>query len=535
MAIDRVLAAGTALGSGNWTTARAEFEAALAERESPEALEGLGRACWWLDDVETASQALERAYRLYRERGDDRSAARLACQLAQQAGIRGEPAVHNGWKERARRLLSDVEDCAEQAILDVHLALFAFIRNNDPRAARAHAVRGRDLAQRFGLVDLQMLAVAIDGASLVAEGDVSSGMGLLDEATVAALGGEMRDVEQISLTCCFMIFACERVRDFDRAGQWCARMKEFCDRNGLLGLAGVCRTHYASVLTERGEWREAEAELLTARQQLAMRRGQAADAVARLGELRRRQGRFDEAASLLDRVEFHPKAQIGQAALALDLGDPQGARGWSERFLRQVSESDRMQRAHGLELLAQARAALGDLDGAHAALGELVAIARNVDSELLAAGLAFACGVVEAAAGAHEFARAQLEDAVDRFEGGGLPFEAAEGRTALAGVLRALGQAKAADREARRADELFEQLGVSASVRRVGLRAGSVLTAREVEVLRLIADGLSDREIAERLMLSPHTVHRHVSNILLKLGLSSRTSAAAHAARQDLV
>ena len=530
------MAAGRAgLARGEWRAARAEFEAVLAAGESPEALEGLGRACWWLDDVEEAWRARERAYQLYRVRGDVRGAARLACQLAQQAGMRGEPAVFNGWKKRAGRLLCDVEECPEHAILEVHLALFAFVRASDQGAARGHAGRARELAGRFGMSDVEMLALSIEGASLVAEGEVSRGMGLLDEATAAALGGEMREVEQVSLTCCFMIFGCERARDFDRAGQWCVRMKEYCQRTGLSGLAGVCRTHYATVLTERGDWGEAEAELVAAGEQLAMRPGQAAEGVARLGELRRRQGRFDEAAALFDRVSFHPTAQLGQAALALDLGDREAARGWCERFLRQVSVSDRLRRAYAVEVLVRALAGLGDIERARVTLEELTRSVEAIGSGLLAAGLALARGVVETAAGAPELGRAQLEDAVDRFERAGLPFEAAEARTELAAALFALGEAKAGEREARRAGEGFGQLGVVARSRRAGSAANGELSARELEVLRLVAEGLSDREISERLVLSPHTVHRHVSNILLKLGLSSRAAAAAHAARQGLL
>ena len=382
--------------------------------------------------------ACERAYHLYREGEDQRGAARLACRLARQAAIRGEQAVFNGWKERARRLLSGVDECPEHALLAVHEAFFAFLLASDPAAARAHAAAGRGLARQFGLVDLEMLALAVEGASVVAEGEVSVGMGLLDEATAAALGGEMRELELISQTCCFMIYACERVRDFDRAGQWCTQMKEFCQRSGLTSLSAVCRAHYATVLTERGDWSEAEAELLAAGERLALRPTQAAEAIARLGELRRRQGRFAEAAGLFDRVAFHPRAQIGHAALALERGDPEAAIRWAERFLRQIPEPDRTQRAHGFELLARAHAERHDIDGVRAALAELGAVASAVESELLYAALSLAHGVVEAKVGDLDLARSLLEDATDRYERCGLPFEAAEARTALADVLRAL-------------------------------------------------------------------------------------------------
>jgi DNA-binding NarL/FixJ family response regulator len=534
--VDHVAAGGAGLARGDWAGARAEFEAALAELESPEALEGLGRACWWLDDVEAQSQARERAYRLYRDRGDARGAARLACQLARHAAVfGGDAAVFRGWTERARRLLADVDGCPEHALLAVHEAHFAFLLANDAETAGARAVAGGELARRFGLIDLEMLALAVQGAALVAEGQVSRGMRLLDEATAAALGGEMREVELIAQTCCFMIFACERVRDFGRAGEWCAQMKEFCLRTNLASLFAVCRTHYATVLTEHGEWREAESELLGAREQLALRPGQGAEATARLGELRRRQGRFDEAGSLFDEVEFHPRAQLGRGALSLDLADPEAAARWAERFLRGVPVADLTQRAHGFELLARARAALRDIEGARAAIAELVRVADATGSQPLEAAIASLRGVAETAAGSHELARTALEDAIDGYQRCGLPFEAAEARRALAEVLRRTRDGQAADREERLARREFERLGVTARPRRARADESVALSARELEILRLVADGLSNRRIADRLVLSPHTVHRHVSNILLKLGQNSRTAAVADAARKGLL
>ena len=533
--VDPLAAGGAALAGGDWAGARAEFEAALAEGESPEALEGLGRACFLLDDLDASMRAWERAYRLCRERGDARGAARLAGALARQAGQRGEEAVYNGWIERMRRLLSDLEECPEHALLAVQEGLFAFLRYNDPAAARAHAASGRELARRLGLVDLEMLALAIEGASLVASGELARGMGQLDEATAAALGGEMRQLDLIGLTCCFMIYACERVRDFDRAGQWCTRMKEYCERNGLRSVTAVCRTHYATVLTERGEWRDAEAELVGATELLAERPVLQAEAVARLGELRRLQGRLDEAGALFDRVAFHPRAQLGQAALALDRDYPEAAIGWAERFLRQVSESDRAQRAHGFELLARSQAVLGDVAGARAALAELAAVTEVVNSEPLRAALAFASGVVDAESGQLGSARALLEDAVDHYERCAMPSETAHARLALARVLRGLAQDKAAEREERQAAQALERLGASPAVVARATRQSGTLSARELEVLGLVAEGLSDREIAQRLVLSPHTVHRHVSNILAKLGESSRTAAVARAIRQGLL
>ncbi|HEU5003272.1 MAG TPA: LuxR C-terminal-related transcriptional regulator [Actinomycetota bacterium] len=533
---DGVALARAALARGEWATARAAFEAALAGGESPGTLEGLARACWWLEDLDACAEARERAYRLYREQGDARGSARVACQIAREAALRrGDMAALNGWTERARRLLSEVEVSPEHAFLAMHESNCAFLFTNDPATARAKAVEAVELAQRFGLIDVEMLARAVWGATLVSEGDVAGGMRLLDEATAAATGGEMHDVELIAATGCTMIVGCERVRDFERAGQWCTRMMEFCRRTGLGGLFAVCRTHYAIVLTERGDWAEAERELQGAAEQLALHRGLVGDTLASLGELRRRQGRLDEATALFDRVAFHPQAQIGHAALALDRGDPGTAARWAERFLRQVAPEDRMLRARGWELLARARAALDDLDGARAAADEVASVAEATANPALAAAASATRGVVEARSGDQRAARELLEDAVDRLAAAGLPYAAAEARLALAGVLRQEGSADEAAREARLAAEAFARLGAMRPAPEPPSSAHAGLSRREMEVLRLVAEGLSDRDIAERLVISPHTVHRHVSNLLTKLGVTSRTAAAAAASRLHLL
>jgi DNA-binding NarL/FixJ family response regulator len=533
-----------ALAGADWDGARVLFLRALEESETPEVWEGLGRAYWWLDEADALREARERAYRLYRERSDVPGAARVALDLAQDALVfRAEEAVFNGWTERARRLLAGVEPCPEHGLLAVRDAFFALLLGGDTVAARARAADAIDVARRFDDVDLEMLARSVEGAALVAAGEVAEGMRRLDEATAAATGGEMHDLELIGQTCCFMIYGCQRVRDFERAAQWCTRVEDFCGRFGLPYLLGVCRTEHATVLTLRGDWEGAETELLGAAEQLAQRPGQAVDAVLRLGELRRRQGRREEAASLFEQAGSLPEALAGRAALALDGGEAAGAADWAERFLRQVDESDRTQRAQGLELLVRARAALGDRDAASAALAELDELVVMLDADLFRAGAAFAGGVAAAAAGQHEQARRLLQDAVDLYERGRLPYETAEARLALAETLALERRPAQAAAEAGRAAEGLAAIGATERARRARARSTSlrrpaaptdVLSERETEVLRLVAEGLSNKEIAARLVLSEHTVHRHVANILVKLGLSSRAAAAAYAAKHGL-
>lgn len=533
-----------ALVKGGWREARELFERALQHGDTPEALEGLGQACWWLDDVDAVTEAREHAYRIYRDRDDARGAARLALALAEDALIfRGEEAVSNGWSERARRLLADVEDSPEHAILAVRDAFFAFMLAGDMEEARRRAGVAVELTVRFGMFDLEMNARAIDGVARVAAGFVTEGMRLLDETTAAATSGEMHDVELIASTCCWMIYGCERVRDFPRAAQWCERVREYSARHELTSLLGVCRNHYAMVLAVAGAWADAEAELHGAAEQLALRPAQAAEGVARLGELRRRQGRHDEAERLLEDVAFLPEAQIWSGLLALDRGDPGEAVNIARRLLRQLPTTDRLRRVHAHEIIARAQAELGDLAAAREALAEVEVAADEVPTAPMRAAAALAGGAVALASREPNRARALLEDAVDSYARSHMPYEAAEARLLLAAALRTLDQPDQAAAQAVRAADAYERLGadhaervaraLSADIRRS--KNHSVLTRREIEVLSLVGEGMSDKAIAEHLTISEHTVHRHVSNILTKLTVSTRAAAAAQAAKLGLL
>jgi tetratricopeptide (TPR) repeat protein len=190
----------------------------------------------------------------------------------------------------------------------------SFVLGEDARATLRLSRQARELAESLGDLDLEMTARALEGLALVSLGSVQEGMRLLDEASGAAVGGEIGDRTQVGFACCYLIFACERVRDYDRAAQWCERLSEYCDRTGLRPLFSLCRAHYAGVLTWRGVWNEAEKELLRATADLRARRpAQWGDGLTRLAELRRQQGRLEEAGELLSRAEPHPFVPLGRA------------------------------------------------------------------------------------------------------------------------------------------------------------------------------------------------------------------------------
>ena len=551
------LAAGhVALEAGDWLQAQLAFEQALSRETTAEALEGLGVAAWWLNLAEVVFDARERAYLAYRDRGDALPAARVAVWLAwDSAAFRGEAGVAKGWLQRARRLLDGQPESVEHAWLATRAAVFALLDDGDPEEAEVLASEAIRIGQTLGAIDYEMVGRALYGFALVTTGRVGEGMRELDEVSAAILAGELRDRLLIGLAGCYLIGACDRACDHGRAVQWCDRIKEHSRKWGLKPLFAVCRTQYASVCISRGAWDEAERELTSACDELAIcRPGMTIDGLARLGELRRRQGRLDEAASLFERSGAHPIALLGRAAIALDRGDPRTAADLAERHLRRLPVRNRTERGAALEVLIRAYAAPGhqDFDRARAALTELRDIATTAQTSPLLASASLAAGLIAVADGNRDLARRELEDAVDLFERSGTPFEAARARMNLALVLEQLNRVPAAIAEVDRALEALTGLDArrDASTARemrqrmadrppvkpgATARDTTRLSTRELEVLRLISAGLSNQAIAERLCISEHTVHRHVANTLSKLDVPSRSAAVAHAAKRGLL
>jgi len=320
--------------------------------------------------------------------------------------------------------------------------------------------------------------------------------------------------------------------DFERGAQWLTRVKDHHRPLRLVPYDTYCRDHSIGILLWTGRWAEAEEEIGNMKREAeAFAPKFVTVAVSRLGELRRRQGRANEAEALFAQVDTHPRAILGGAWMALDRGNAPRAVEMVERYFRQLPSGDRVARLPGLELLVEGHAARGDVGAATEALGELRDLSTRLNTPALGAMARLAEGLVACAAGDHDTGRRCFEDAVAAFDRLGAPYEAARARQTLARCLAALGRPAEAAQETKKARDALRALG---AVNEAPPRS-SGLTAREQEVIRLVARGLSNKEIASTLSLSEHTVHRHVGNILTRFDLPSRSAAVAYAAKLGLL
>ena len=529
-----------ALAVGNWQAAREAFEAAVAAAETPEALDGLGRALWWLRESEQAVVSRERAYSGFRRDGELARAARIALWLSREyALVWGNEAAANGWLARAERLLADVAPQAERGWLELARAERA------RRAAEASrlAASALDVAVETGDVDLELRALAQLGLSEVSLGEVDSGLARLDEAMAAATGGETPTLETFADVCCTLMLACDLAGDVERPQQWSQVFEAFVRKYDHVTLLAFCRTCCADVYAAGGRVDAAEEELVAALRELrdAGHRSRCIHPAARLAEIRVLQGRFDEAEQLLAGFEGEPEALQAAVALRLARGEPQAAIALVESRLLELPPSS-LVAAPALAQLVDAALAAGDLATAERAAAELETIAKTSGRERVAALAALAQGKIGFATGSTDAAE-RIQQAVNLFAALPSPLAAAQARLELARA-RAAAEPEVAVDLARRARTELEALGAvraadsaAALMRELGAkgRAGprdhGVLSRREVEVLRLVGDGLTNPEIAARLYISPKTAEHHVGRIYGKLHLRTRTELAAYAVR----
>ncbi len=529
-----------ALASGNWEVARDAFRSALTIADSPEALDGLGRALWWLREERDAVVHRERAYAGFRRDGDLARASRIALWLSREYALAfGNESVAGGWLARAERLLQDVAPGSEQGWLD----LARSERARDAQASERLAAAALEVALTAGDTDLELRALAQLGLAEVSIGRVDEGLAHLDEAMAAATSGEPTTLETFADVCCTLMLACERAGDTARPQQWSQVLDEFVRKYDPVTLLAFCRTCCADVFAANGRIDAAEAELVAAIRELteAGQRSRCIPPAARLAEIRVLQGRLDEAERLLAGLETDPDAVRAAVAMRLARSETRSAEALLVARLDEIGSTNLLA-APLLELLVQARLADDRVAEATGAAEELEAIAAAPGRERVEAAAVLARGRIASAEGDANAVNL-LQHAVNGFARLGLRLEVAQARLELARAL-APQSPPAAIETARHARNELESLGAArdadaaaALMRslgargRAGPRSLGSLSRRETEVLRLVGEGLSNRDIASRLFISPKTAEHHVGRIYAKLGLKSRAEAAAYAIR----
>jgi DNA-binding CsgD family transcriptional regulator len=503
-----------------------------------EDLERLATAAYMLGREDEYIDALERAYHAHLEAGATRRAVRCAFWLSMTLLMRGEGGPSAGWCARAERLLErEPGDCVERGYLLLRDVVSRHV-TGDHDAALASASTAATIAERFGDRDLHALAVHEQGLCLIRLGRVEDGLRMLDEAMVAAVGAELSPIVT-GLVYCSVIDGCQEVYALRRAQEWTAALSAWCEAQpDMVAFTGRCLVHRAEILQLHGAWQDALDEALRAGERVTRAAGQAAYRRGEVHRLRGELARAEEAYREASRHGAEPLPGLALLRLAQGGGDTGAA-----ALRRALAEtSDPMERVRLLPAAVEVMLAAGETDAARAACEELERLEPRFASPLLTAVVAAARGALELAAEDARAALVALRRSERAWEDLGAPYERARVRVLVARACRALGDEDSATLALEAARSVFAELGAAPDVSQVDALRGRDrapgahgLTARELEVLRLVAAGETNKAIAATLVLSERTVDRHVSNIFAKLGTPSRSAATAYAYRHELV
>ncbi|MEU9394489.1 LuxR C-terminal-related transcriptional regulator [Streptomyces sp. NPDC048324] len=539
-------AARAAYAQHRWGAARDLFAAAAGGDLTAVDLERWGLAAFLTGHDAESDAARERAHHAYAGAGDVDGACRLAYWLALALTLRGEAARGGGWFGRVRSVLDahSVTDSVWAGFLLVPRAMAAFFGNELPTAL-AVAEQAIEYAGRFSDADLAVLAHNAHGQALVGRGDVEAGLSELDEVMVRVTTAADVSPQLVGLVYCAVINTCRDVFDIHRSREWTSALSRWCAAQpDLVPYRGQCTVHRAEILQLTGSWPDADAEVARARVQAEALTHDPATGMAlyQHGELLRLRGDFAAAETAYQaalRVGHDP--QPGFALLRLAERRTGAA---LAAIRRAVDEASRPSlRVRMLPAYVEIALAADDVDAARRAAEELVEVSGRRSAPLLDAAAQQAIGAVRLAEGDPAAALPCLRRACSLAQAIPAPYDAARCRTLIALACRALGDHENAELEFGAARWIFEQLGAVPEIGRmdrltrrsdVPARPGG-LTLREVEVLRAVATGATNRAIAEAMFLSEKTVARHVANIFTKLGLSSRAAATAFAYEHHLV
>lgn len=504
-------------------------------------LERLAVAAHLVGRDDESGRAWERAHHERARVGDLDGAARCAVWLAIVLLLRGEIAKSGGWMARASRLVEEVGDCLARGYLTMPEFLEALV-SGDAQTALELATRMVDAGRRFDDADLHALATLGCGQARLALGETTRGMRLLDEAMVAVASGEVSPIPA-GIVYCAVIEACMEAMDVRRAAEWTDALSNWCTAQpDLVPYRGQCLVHRSQVLQAHGEWTEAFAEVERARQRLSQPAHPALGlALYQQGELLRLRGDLAAAERAFREASEHGREPApGLALLRLEEGKVEAA----VAAVRRMVDESRGRLAHPAMLAAcvEIMLAAGDVASARSAAEELLTTAGTTGVPLVRALGNFASGAVLVAEDQAAAALTPLRSACAEWRDLEMPYDAARARVQIAIACRALGDLDAAELEADAARATFARLGAGPDLARLAhlvgaaaRRQASELTERECEVVRLVAAGMSNREIASRLVISEHTVARHLQNIFMKLGISSRAAATAYAYDHHLV
>jgi DNA-binding NarL/FixJ family response regulator len=525
---------------------QAAYDAAVAARASgsdlaveAERLDLLADAAWWLGRLDACIEAREAAYVILDELGEHRRAGQCAVWLYEHHCLKCRPAIAGGWLRRARRALEGDPDCAEHGAMLLREAEAAHGQGDLEHAtAVAHTVveLGRSLAS----TDLEAEALQTLGRLLIDQGQTNEGLARLDEAMLFAVEGRLGPYATGKVYCS-LISACKELGDLRRAAEWTEATSRWAQQHPFAIFPGICRVHRAVALDWRGALAEAEREATQACAELiGIHMPNAAAAFAEVGDIRRRLGDLDGAEEAFAKAEeLCGQPCSGMALLRLAQDRVDAATGIITRALDQ-QPWNRLARAPLLLARAQIAVAAGDLEAAAAAVDELESIATDFDTAMLHAAALSGRARVQLAQNDATAACATIRLALASWLDLDVPYEVATARTILGLALREAGDEDAAASSFAAAEALFDQIGARLEARQIRNRTGRLalpagLTDREAEVLRLVAEGRPNKEIAAELYLSAKTVSRHLSNIFAKIGVSSRSAATAFAFEHQIV
>jgi DNA-binding CsgD family transcriptional regulator/tetratricopeptide (TPR) repeat protein len=548
---DRIASGGDHLECGRkhyalraWADAYTALSLADQETSSlgAEDLERLALAAYLVGRDDEYLGTLERAHNAHVNAGQCAPAVRCAFWLGFRLLMRGEMGRASGWFARAQRLLErDARECAERGYLLLPV-VEQRLDAGDLETAYALAADAAAIGERCGDSDLIACARHQQGRIRLQQGQLQTGLALLDETMIAVTAGQLSPLVT-GLMYCSVIASCQQVYAIERSREWTAALAHWCEgQPDMVAFSGVCRVHRAEIMQLQGAWPDAieEARRACARAQGIDRRAVAA-ALYQEAEVHRLRGEFAAAEEA-----YRGASQLGlepQPGLAL-LRLAQGRSDAAATAIRRIASTtvDPLKRMSLLPAFVEIMLAAGEVADARKACRELEEVARRFDTGVPRAIAAYACGAVALAEGDAKAALESLRRAVEVWQRIDAPYAAARVRVLIGLACRAVGDEDSANLEIDAAKSVFERLGATPDLSRIeSLMKGSPsgrahgLTPRELQVLRLVSAGKTNKAIASQLSLSGKTIDRHVSNIFNKLDVSTRSAATAFAYEHKLI